>query len=520
MFFDRLRFSIVLGLCMGVFACSGLTNQTVSATEREIAWTEDYDGAVQRAAASNSILLLHFYGDYCPPCKLLDKKTFKDPALVSAINSTLVPVKINADRRRDLAEKYNVNRWPTDVYLFPNGDELYRGISDQDPAVYTQKIKRLALRHRDWTLERQAIAKTIQRRQDKELAANTPLIQSEKPVYAGSSGVPVKSQAASWQTPTGSAAQVAPFAGSSSSESPSWVPQELAEAPSNSTSAPKPVGGRPAPIVQSQSSAQPTFTVAQTTTKPHRVIDNPFIAKEPLVVPVSTVPANPASAKAEMQKKQPAVLSAAPAAPAALEATEATEAVEAVEANVARRSIPARPISSELTLSSASEMLAEQKNSSQPSISPTASNQNSTEPSHIVADSIGLEGHCPVELIESLAKGSNPSWVSGSSAFAVRHRGRIYHCSSERARQTLLSSPDRFTPCLSCFDLVYFFETGKLIDGKCEFGCIQPNTKRVFLFASKENLEAFDRDNQRYAQLIDHVSPERVARRTDETRIR
>ena len=27
----------------------------------------------------------------------------------------------------DLAEKYNVNRWPTDVYLLPNGDELYRG---------------------------------------------------------------------------------------------------------------------------------------------------------------------------------------------------------------------------------------------------------------------------------------------------------------------------------------------------------------------------------------------------------
>ena len=509
-FFDRSRFPQWFAVCLGIFACMAQTTGSVFATEREIAWTEDYDGAVHRAAASNSILLLHFYGDYCPPCKLLDKKTFKDPTLVSAINSTVIPVKINADRRRDLAEKYNVNRWPTDVYLFPNGDELYRGVSDQDPSVYTQKIKRLALRHRDWTLEREAIAKTTQRRQDKELAAHTPQIQSEKPVYAGSSGAPVKSQAASWQNPTGLNTQVSPYSEPARPGVPAWSPQaQNVAGVSNDGSATNAMTARAAPIVHSQAPPPSELPVAQPVTKPQRVIDNPFVAKQPLVVP-----AHPASAPQARPDDQagPEQLAQEPIVPSVARETSA-----AVEAN---RSIPARSTSGSLTLSKLSEMQMNRDSARQTPPSLNASTSRATEPTLIVADSIGLEGHCPVELIESLAVGSSPSWVSGSPAYAVRHRGRIYHCSSERARQKLLSAPDRFTPCLSCFDLVCFFESGDLVDGKCEFGCIQPNTNRVFLFATKENLQAFDRDNQRYGQLIDDMSPERVASRTDETRIR
>lgn len=261
---------------------------------------------------------------------------------------------------------------------------------------------------------------------------------------------------------------------------------------------------RGAPIVHSQAPSPSELPEAQPNAKQQRVIDNPFVAKQPMVVPAR-------QAKPE-QQASPEQLAQEPIVPSV-----APETSAATEAN---RSVPARPISGSLTLSNSSEMQMNRDSALQTPSSPDASTARSIEPTHIVADSIGLDGHCPVELIDSLALGTSPSWISGSPAYAVRHRGRIYHCSSELARQKLLSAPDRYTPCLSCFDLVCFFETGDLVDGKCEFGCIQPNTKRVFLFATKENLEAFDRDNQRYAQLIDGMSPERVAGRTDETRIR
>ena len=114
------------------------------------------------------------------------------------MNEHLVPVKINADRRRDLAQKFQVTRWPTDVYLFPYGDEIYRGVSNADPAVYCKTIERIALRHRDWTVERNATARAKEKRQDRALAAHTPQIHTEQPIHAGNAGHSVRTQAASW----------------------------------------------------------------------------------------------------------------------------------------------------------------------------------------------------------------------------------------------------------------------------------------------------------------------------------
>jgi YHS domain-containing protein/thiol-disulfide isomerase/thioredoxin len=405
------------------------------ATEREIGWTEDYEAAVQRAAGSNSILLLHFYTDNCPPCKLLEKKTFHDPALVAAINQNVVPTKINADRRRDLATKYNVNRWPMDVYLFPNGDEIYRGVSDQDPSVYTQKIKRIALRHRDWTVEREAIAKSTQRRQDQIIAANTPQIQSEKPTYAGSAGHPVKSQSVAW----------------SGNVQGNTMPGQ--------------------PVTQDyQATAGAVVAPSR-----QRTIDNPYIAKQPVEVPpqIQTAPAVP-------QESAPVV---------------------------SKRPLSVQPVGSQRELH-------------QHTAPPDRTNDLPVESKPVLAETIGMDGFCPVTLIESLDQSNSTAWVSGSASYAVRHRGRVYYCASEKARQTLLSNPDRFTPGLSGFDLVHFFKTGKLIDGICKFGCIQPNTNRIFIFANQENYQEFERDMEHFSRLLDRVTPERVADRSNETQIR
>lgn len=375
--FDCKRFFACITLMLGMAAAPAFS------VEQEIAWTEDYDAAVRRAASANCVLLLHFYGDYCPPCKLLDKKTFHDPTLVAAINENVVAVKINAEKRKDLATKYNVNRWPTDVYLYSNGDELYRGVSDQDPTVYTKKIQRIALHHRDWSLERGSIAENTQRGKVSAIVASAPQTQPEKTGYANTAFQPTKSQSAS------------------STNNPD--PQRITQ------------------------SALPPAANASPLKQP-RVIDNPYLAKQPLEVPAA--------------------------------------------------------------------------------------------PLHVLAETVGLGGYCPVTLVESVGRSSDAVWVRGSASFAVRHRGRVYHCASEQARQTLLGEPDRYTPCLSGFDLVHFFKTGLLVDGKCEFGCIQPNSNKVYLFADVANYHEFERDNERFSRLLDRVTPERVEGRSSETQYR
>jgi thiol-disulfide isomerase/thioredoxin len=113
--------------------------------QEEIQWEEDLDLAMRRAANSGKPVLIHFYGDNCPPCRMLEKKAFRDPQLIDALNSQVIPVRINAERDLKTALRMRVNRWPTDVYLFPNGDEIYRNVSNQDPAVYEKIVAKVAL---------------------------------------------------------------------------------------------------------------------------------------------------------------------------------------------------------------------------------------------------------------------------------------------------------------------------------------------------------------------------------------
>lgn len=396
---------------------------------QEIQWIDDFPTAIRYATSNNLPLMLHFYGDNCPPCRLLEKKAFRDPQLIGKINGQLVAVRINGEKQKELRDRYQVTRWPTDVYLLPNGEEVYRTVSPQDPNVYGQMVDRVALRHRDWKAGEVAAAQANDQRMANRTSTQIAMDRRPAPAtsIASSSSHPVLNTA-----PNGSVAQ---------------QPQQ--------TQLPNSGFQQPALVAQHPTANPATMpqTVAPQT---QRVIANPHLAGGPIMVP----PAAPATS-------QPA--QAAPAAP---------------EAKVA--SVPATTIA----------------NRSAPAVEP----------------SVGLDGFCPVSLYNG-AKSTDPNrtvWTEGSPKFAVKHRGRIYLCASEAYRQEFLRAPDLYAPCLSCYDLIHYIKTQQLVDGKCEFGCFQADTGRVFLFASQEHCDEFRRNESYYSQLIQNGSgPERVAAQPD-----
>jgi len=345
---------------------------------QEIHWTEDLESALVAARNSNKPLMLHFYGDHCPPCKMLEKKAFRDAKLIEALNANVIAVRINADQDRRTAQRYQVNRWPTDVYLLPNGDELDRGVSNQDPATYSKTVERIAIRHRDWTLEQVAQREAKQRREAQSTAMRPSGVKTKISAETYKNPTPVRIQASTW---------------SQSTESTTGSAQSDAPPPARSDAPP---------------------------------MANPF-ARE----------ASPSDASRHASQL------------AALE------------------SVP------------------------------------------------GLGGFCPVSLqtsAEAASRGeaAGSAWVPGSPAFGVRHRGRIYHCVSETARQTLLQDPDRYTPVLSGCDLVEFARSGDLVDGNHQFGFIEQRTGRIFLFATRSNFEEFSRNCEAYSPMLGEPK-ERVA---------
>ena len=54
----------------------------------------------------------------------MDRTTYSVPEIVSAINDRCVPVRVDADRRPDINDRYNLDGWPTTGFLTPSGEIL------------------------------------------------------------------------------------------------------------------------------------------------------------------------------------------------------------------------------------------------------------------------------------------------------------------------------------------------------------------------------------------------------------
>jgi YHS domain-containing protein len=139
--------------------------------------------------------------------------------------------------------------------------------------------------------------------------------------------------------------------------------------------------------------------------------------------------------------------------------------------------------------------------------SPTEASPTEASPNELLPTAVALNGFCPVSLsasIEASQSGNNAqaAWVKGSSEFAVRHRGRIYHCVSQEMLAKFLESPDRFSPVLSGCDLVEYSKSGKWIDGDCRFGFIEQETGRIFLFSSSLNCQEFAQNCEAYSNMV------------------
>ena len=120
----------------------GLFCPIAAAQQVGIQWESDFETAKARAATENKPLLLHFYGDYCPPCKLMERDVFPDAKVGEKINAGFVAVKINTTQQTPLSSAYGIRFMPTDIYLLPDGEELHRRVGGKvNPEEFLAEVE-------------------------------------------------------------------------------------------------------------------------------------------------------------------------------------------------------------------------------------------------------------------------------------------------------------------------------------------------------------------------------------------
>jgi thiol-disulfide isomerase/thioredoxin len=89
-------------------------------SSNKIMWARKLDVALRQAGKVDKLVLVNFYTDWCGFCRRMDQTTFTDKTVIQKMN-VFVPVKINTEIEKKIAEEYAVNGLPTTVILDSKG---------------------------------------------------------------------------------------------------------------------------------------------------------------------------------------------------------------------------------------------------------------------------------------------------------------------------------------------------------------------------------------------------------------
>ena len=127
------------------------------------------------AAAERRPVLLAIGASWCPGCAGMARTTYSEPAICDLIDDRFVPVRVDADRRPDIGERYTLGGWPTTAFLTPAG-QILGGETYVDPPRMATLLQR--------------VAEAFASRQEEIAAAPPPAPAPELPASAAVGDIP------------------------------------------------------------------------------------------------------------------------------------------------------------------------------------------------------------------------------------------------------------------------------------------------------------------------------------------
>ena len=105
-----------------------------------VEWREWGPAAFDLADRTGRPVLLALVTRWSGECRAMDEETYAEPRIAAHVNNGFVPVRVDADRRPRVRERYNMGGFPSTVFLTPDGETIagatflgvdgFRGILD------------------------------------------------------------------------------------------------------------------------------------------------------------------------------------------------------------------------------------------------------------------------------------------------------------------------------------------------------------------------------------------------------
>src|SRR5277367_2429941 len=91
-----------------------------------IVWQPWSDGVFDQAKREHKFVLLDLEAIWCHWCHVMAETTYKDPQVVSLMQSKYIAVRVDQDSRPDLSNRYEDYGWPATVVFAADGSEIVK----------------------------------------------------------------------------------------------------------------------------------------------------------------------------------------------------------------------------------------------------------------------------------------------------------------------------------------------------------------------------------------------------------
>ena len=497
-------------------------------------WVTSIGEAQQLAARRRCLVLVHFWDHNCPPCSRVERNVLSSPEVERSLAMNYVAVRVNVSESAAIADRYKVLQWPTDVILTPDGKEVFRSVSQQDPVRYIGLLDRVATQTR---LARPA-----------ESVASQQLPSSSQAGYSNQTRDPlqVAGNEQDWQYQSQSRADGGPryqgtvngnesLAGVANSTQTDFGPgigsiapnarntlidpvarvQRGPYGPPSNTNA---VAANPDAVPQADNSGSSNSNGSRWESPSGRrsrwEID-PNAPREVVANPtLSHPPANPREVSLPSGGGAPAGSAPAGSTAAGSTAAGSTAAGSTAAGGTAAGGSSAVGASAVSAVNDAPNPAGSQgepgyiENRYVTRHTAAAKSPLNVDvpaavelPAPPVIDEdlppIALDGYCPVTLFQE------NRWAKGNPEFGARHRGRSYLFAGQEECDKFFANPDKYSPMLGGYDPVLLLETKKWVAGLRQHGIREG--EKMYLFSSEQTLQKFFQERTKLVPIAEQA---------------
>jgi thioredoxin-related protein len=128
------------GLVCLVIICFTIVSDNGLAASTGIKWHSFKEGMVLGNSSSKKIFL-NFHADWCGYCHVMEKKTFRNRAVVTYLNENFISIKVDYDREKKISALFRVNGLPDNWFFSKDGEIIGNRPGYIPPNVFLKILK-------------------------------------------------------------------------------------------------------------------------------------------------------------------------------------------------------------------------------------------------------------------------------------------------------------------------------------------------------------------------------------------